>query len=607
MCNKGVKEKIMLKFNKILLILVVFLLLGVNLSAQKDFSKTKSIRALYMDGVWNKDKIETFEIKLETQKFALMEKDIALTGPAYSLPSGFIGDGKIKVYRDDPPPTPTAGERENGYILFFRNYLYDIFPYTNPTRSEIDKKEIKVFASLGEYEPIVFSVYPLVDLKNCKIIVSDFLNEKGDKLLSNSFQVNSVMNWVTVREAQGVVVVRAHVLMRLKEIPRIDEGITKQIWINVKIPEDAKGGEYRGKITFAPDGKPSSDIPVIVRVLPFKLMQPPPEVFSWSPWGGGGTTELEKRFIIMKEHGMTGEITDNLGPRRIEGNWTDDYTSANKYMEMAKKVGLPGKFILGNWHCQGTSQYKTTYGPFGMGDSQFNEENYRKLTEMLTKLKKNADENKWLPYMVYLTTELGSTNGTPGDFDKTMKKAKEYYAAARKVVGLKLLATFNRQEELKMHWNLPTIDAIGFNGEMFPEWEAANKQKESWMTFVMSEQRCGYGLYMWKFNFKGCRPWILSDGDSTDSLIYFINNDWHPTVRFERIREGVDDYKYMYTLSELIKQAKAKGKDTQEAEVVVKRVIESIPSVHYKHTDFDYMKLDEFRMQMAEQIMKLLK
>jgi len=345
---------------------------------------------------------------------------------------------------------------------------------------------------------------------------------------------------------------------------------------------------------------------VTVKVLPFKLMQPPPEVFNWAPIMAGTWKfdQLEKEFIFIKEHGMTGEMTDCLGPKYAGDKLGDDYTNANKYMEIAKKVGLPGKFVVFNWHCQGGSKYDAVYGPYGRGDAQFNDSSYRQLTEALTGLKKNADENKWLPFSVYLTTELGSVS-LPEEFQKTMKKSAEYYAAARKVKGLNLLATFNRQEQLKMHWDLPTLDAIGFNGEMFPEWEAASKKKESWMTFIMSDQRCGYGLYMWKYNFRGCRPWCLSLGDDGDQLAYFMNNEYHATVRFERIREGVDDYKYMYTMMELVKQAKAKGKDTSAAETLSKKILEAIPSVHYKFTDFDYMKLDEFRKQMADQIIKL--
>ena len=192
-----------------------------------------------------------------------------------------------------------------------------------------------------------------------------------------------------------------------------------------------------------------------------------------------------------------------------------------------------------------------------------------------------------------------------------MKGAEEYYAAAREVTGVKLLATFNRPEELTMHWNLPTLDIFGYNGMMFPEWAKGAKQKPCWLTFVTLNDRFGHGLFLWKFNLKGVRPWTQNPGVMTKwepGLLYYFDNEEHPSVRFERIREGVDDYKYMYTLSETVKQVKAKGKDTKAAELVMQKIIDKIPHDHKKHTPgFDYEKMDDMRMELGQELVKLLK
>ena len=558
------------------ILLIMFIL--NNLFAQ-NVGETKSFRALKMDG-YDKDRIETLEIQIDVKKVYLNE------------------------YEKNSPPTPTAEDNKRGYILFFRNYLFDVFAFSNPTAEEINKKDIKVFATLGEYEPIVFSVYPLTKLTNCKVLVSEFVNEKGDKISSEAFQVNNVIHRPIGEDS---IVVRGEVLKRAKEIPLIDEGVCKTIWINVKVPEDTKGGTYKGKITFAPSGKPSSDISVEVNVLPFKLIQPPPDVITWAPIMAGtwAFEQLEKELIAIKEHGMTGEITSCLVP---EG---DDFTKANKYMEIAKKVGLTGKFVVHGLVITGTSKLETTYGLGERGSRLFSQPTYNKLKDLVTKIRDNALKNNWLPYIIYLSSELGSTSNSPNkdDFAKVMKGAEEYYEAAREVKGVKLLATFNRREELIMHWNLPTLDEIGFNGEMFPEWEEAAKAKPSWMTFIEIDQRCGHGFYLWKFNLKGVRPWCLHPyvmHSREQGLLYYEDKEEHPSVRFERIREGVDDYKYLYTLTEYIKQAKEKGKDTSSAENTIKRIIDKIPYNHKKDTPgFDYAKLDEYRWEIAQEILKL--
>jgi len=569
----------------IMAISVVILLLSINVFAV-DVSETKSIKALRMEKFPN---LETIEIQLEVKKIFLSEID------------------------NTPEPVPTAEDKKNGYILFFRNYLKTVYPFTKPTKEEIAKKEIKIFATLGEFEPITFSVYPLVKLTNCKILVSDFVNEKGDKITKDAFQINDVINCPIGSE---MIVVRAYILYPAKEVPVIEEGVCKQIWINVKVPEDAKEGVYKGTVQFAPSGRPVVNIPVELRVLPFKLMQPPD--VTWAPcWGHGGRDfdRLEQRLTLLKEHGMTGEAVDGvLSP---EGN---DFTKANKYMEIAKKVGLTGKFVIIDTHIQGTSKYDTTYGPFGlMGDQLFCQSTYDKLVDFMTRIRDNAEKNKWLPYVFYLTTELGYT-GASGEesFNKTMEKAVEWYKAARKVERVKLLATFNRESEFIMHWNLPELDEIGMNGEMFSEWEKAAKIKPSWICFVGMNDRCGEGFYMWKFNIKGNRPWLggetINTGNREEILMKDYNKRWCATTRFEKIREGVDDYKYCYTLSEYIKQAKAKGKDTSSAEVTLKNIIDKIPHDHKNKPDsdwvvnkYDFTKLDEYRWQIAQEILKILK
>ncbi|OGF49810.1 MAG: hypothetical protein A2231_05165 [Candidatus Firestonebacteria bacterium RIFOXYA2_FULL_40_8] len=563
------------------ILICLFVLFSSGLLFSKDVSEKKSMRALRMEK-FASSQLDTLEIQINVGKCFLGEFD------------------------KNKPIEPSAEQIKKGYIVFLRNYLFDIRPFSNPTAAEINKKDLKIFASLGEYEPLVFGVNALTNLTGCKVTASEFLNEKGAKILPEAFQVNDV-KYRPVGMDQVTVV--SEILERAKEIARIDEGLSKMIWVNVKVPEDAKPGVYKGKLTFAPANKPATDIPVELTVLPIKLLQPPAEVFSCSPIMAGSWNweEMEKEFAALKEHGCTGEVTSALAP---EGENGDDFTNANKYMEMAKKAGMQGYFFLFNAHCQGTSKYDTTYGLGGeKGDRLWSQPTYDKLTKLIQKTEDNAIANKWLPHAYYLTTELGSTNSDPGGFDKTMKGAEGYYAAARKVKGAILLATFNRVEELAMHWKLPTLDWFGLNGEMCPDWEQGAKVKPTLMTFISADQRMGHGFYLWKYNIKAVRPWCLKLGvmdPREQGLLYYYNKESHPSVRFERIREAVDDYKYCYLLNETIKQAKAKGKDTKNAESVLQNVINKIPHDHKKDTPgFDLTSMDSLRLQLAEQIIKL--
>ena len=61
-------------------------------------------------------------------------------------------------------------------------------------------------------------------------------------------------------------------------------------------------------------------------------------------------------------------------------------------------------------------------------------------------------------------------------------------------------------------------------------------------------------------------------------------------------------------IEEVIKQAKAKGKDTKAAEASLSRTIDKIPHNHkVGPKDYDYTKLDDFRWEIAQQILKIMK
>jgi|GEM_PF-3346906 len=568
---------------KTLSVVLVILFVFPFTAFAKDLSTTASFKALKMDK-YPQNLLETLVIQAEVGKVFLNE------------------------YENAAKPEMSPEDKKKGYGLFIRNYLFDVSAFSSPSKNEFEKKEIKILASLGEYEPVVFSVYPLEALKKCAITLSDFLNGKGGKLPGEAFQINNVIHRPIGNDN---VVVKGELLLKTKEIEHIEAGVNKTVWINVLIPENAQAGVYKGKLTFSPAGKPGTEIPVEIKVLPFKLKQPPD--ISWAPIMAGSfdLEELEKELLAIKEHGMTGEVTGCLMPKAArEGEVPGDFSYANKYMELAKKIGLPGRFVLHGLMITGTSRLDSNYCFAGRGAEIYTQKTYTLLKETVQGVKANAEKNKWLPYVIYLSSELGSSSQNPVDFNTVMKGAESFYAAAREVPGVKLLATFNRQEELALHAGLPALDETGFNGEMYPGWEKAAKQKPSWMTFVEIDQRLGYGLYLWKFNLKGARPWCLKPGimyPREQGLLYYINKEMLPSVRFERIREGVDDYKYMYTLSELIKEAKAKGKDAKTAEEVVRQITEKIPHDHKSPTkSFAYENLDDYRRQIGEEILKLL-
>ena len=90
----------------------------------------------------------------------------------------------------------------------------------------------------------------------------------------------------------------------------------------------------------------------------------------------------------------------------------------------------------------------------------------------------------------------------------------------------------------------------------------------SWARYPRMD-RDRFGVYVWKIGAKGCFKWVY-----TWEWKPTVPPNWHPsfmytvpapdgplpTTGWEAVREGIDDIRYIQTLSKLIEKAKKSGK-----------------------------------------------
>jgi len=70
-----------------------------------------------------------------------------------------------------PEPALTQSEQERGYLLFQRPLTESIYPNTRPFPHE-RIEALVAFATLGQFEPVTFGIYPVGPLRNLKVRVS---------------------------------------------------------------------------------------------------------------------------------------------------------------------------------------------------------------------------------------------------------------------------------------------------------------------------------------------------------------------------------------------------------------------------------------------------
>ncbi|MBM4084985.1 MAG: hypothetical protein FJ272_09375, partial [Planctomycetes bacterium] len=227
---------------------------------------------------------------------------------------GFAMDKfKETVYADDSPmPDLTAADRERGFVLFARPYLDAVFPNTIPKPEELNPK-LDLFAARGEREPVTFSVRALRDLKGLTATVSPLDDGAGHGIPASLVEVRLVRNLRKRFHYAALEYILMPTYLELAKPLDLPANTAQRFWLTVHVPEDAAPAIYHGRVTVRAEGAEAT-IPLRLRVLPFKLDDPPG--IAYGPYyrphqlAKQGDLAAQRDFIRrdlqdMRDHGMT--------------------------------------------------------------------------------------------------------------------------------------------------------------------------------------------------------------------------------------------------------------------------------------------------------------
>ena len=167
---------------------------------------------------------------------------------------------------------PTDDDRKRGYVVFSRHWMRRIQYAARPQPQEV-KPTLRLLATPDEYEPVTFSIWPLRDLENVRIEVGPLENESGDALPPDAFQVWYHQHRQERRSKPSTAYTINAVYLPDWDSRKLYENITTRCWLNVKVPDDAAAGVYRGTVRVLPNEGNATAIPIELRVLPFKLVR----------------------------------------------------------------------------------------------------------------------------------------------------------------------------------------------------------------------------------------------------------------------------------------------------------------------------------------------
>jgi len=436
---------------------------------------------------------------------------------------------------------PNAAEKKRGYAVFQRPWSEPVWPTSSPKGGgqEIDTLEVSV--ARGEYEPVTFSIYPFRDLGKVTVQVDvGFPMDALQKVVEGGYVQYKV-------KRAGFKVTRYQVqplLIRRTSEVRIDRGVTRRFWLTLHVPEGIPGGTYAGSVVITPEAGEPTTLPLTVTVHGFALPEPKDCIFSltgtqaqglWT-WVDGSTDVMWRAFEAtwrnQRAHGLNGLQTGS------------DLDTVRRIMTIAKPHGVGHLFRCSlPWH--------NRMSPGVV-------EKARALTRTVVD---EAKKNKW-PEPVFVYLDEPSNGG-----ETTRSAALELARALRELKDVKLMGDLNHTEDEAFY---PLLDYAGINNgcDISPATFKKIRDAGSQVWLVNAgKQRFWWGIWFYKVAREhGVRlkedyayqtwhgdPFYDLDAWNSDYCAAYpgpegdINTPW-----FEELREGIDDFRYLWMLERMV-------------------------------------------------------
>jgi hypothetical protein len=523
-----------------------------------------------------------------------------------------------------PKPTGAAAPKD-GYCLFARGSMSPPQAYDGPVEGEaLGAQGLSAAAAQGEETPIVFSIQPGSDLGAIDVQVSPLKSAGGATLDTAGL----APGWLSYRlnriNAEGTMYTVAPRYWHPAPAPAAP-GVTRTIWIRAKVPAAAAPGDYRGTITVKPQHGAPSEIPVSIKVLPFKL-DPITDVAA-GPWGCG---------IGVPWYGADGTYTSPIDNELEAWNWKLFEQSLGVLHEAGctSLSGLPhvrvkakdGKIELDMsladkemkaLRDHGFNQLISSYGVEGIGYNPYGDNNgpdetaaknagFPNAAAFIKALYKAIDDhavkNDW-PVVAWNLCDEPTAEAAAG-------AAKNALAHRQAMEGLKRTTfmgatSMEGNDPKNTHYELvKALPMPSLNLHDEKSLEVVHEAKNTF-SFYNGGTRWTYGRYLkmmvkkhglalrlsWHYNANSGDPYYALDCREDDYCWYNSDAEGRmvPGAYFlSAIMPGINDYRYLSTLERLIKE-KPDHPANKQAQEIFQRMI-ALEAGKDRETKTDFAK-----------------
>ena len=538
----------------------------------------------------------------------------------------FRGSYEVKHIEETPAPVPGKADSDRGFIAFMRYPEAMVFSNTNPKKDEITDV-FKLVSAKGQPEIVTLGIWPMKDMTGTKVLPSDLVSA-GGKISKSNIDVRVVRY---MSQTVGLPYMKNYLVMpkllEKVEAFNIKSGVTRQFWLTIKIPEDAKEGKYTGEVAITYEGG-KGVVKLEVEVLPFSVADNPKLTYAMC-----GEEIDERCFIDQKEHLMNTIFPNGFSNKEVE-----------KALELYKKTGFK-HFIIPFYMDMPTA----SKGGFKNYKSSKEIPRAKEIAEYFVgKCKKEGlPPIAWVPVDEPGIGEMidGVSIGT-----KRNDIARELLTAIRTVPGAMTAETVSVGSVEPLFELLDVIVWGNFTEEAVVKAQKAKKlcwYYPNGAVSPMGESNTGYiysryshSYFPWMYNLDGVTAWTYPMGPSWKPTDYMgkgekgikrekgwigVDGKPIPSIQWELCRQGIVDARYIYKLETLVKEgsksskagAKSAAKEGEQLLVALKLMAEKHKKAYKTHFAsgeelvtpevIDGKKFVEMRQQLVNAIQNIMK
>lgn len=470
-------------------------------------------------------------------------------------------------------PAATEGDRAQGYIAFSRGPMEDVHVTDRPVpKDRADTLTASAFA--GEYAPVTVSLYPLRDLGRVSVSATDLHGPDRAAIAAGAIDVGHVSHRLSRVTMEGSVYTIAPKLLMPRADAPVPLGVTRTFWLTVKVPEGAAAGVYRGAVRITAEHGSTQTLPLVVTVRKGTLDPVDIPAGPWGhtidiPWDGPeaaawNRTMAAKSLARLRKYGFTTATgLPALTYRGFKNGVPDiDFTQGDAQMKRFKEAGFTMPVI--------------TYTPFHGLNLYYQDEAAMKaagfrdygqfIGAVFSAVQKHADAAGWLPVYWNIADEP-----VGGDVERCAVNAEAYRQAFPKgppyFTGASSFTGSNAKDphfrlSRALHvvdWNMHDAAGVKLQHDAGSDWAFYNGGNRWTYGVYMYKAAKEYGMKFrvsWHWNAAAGDPYYALDCREDDYAWCNATPDGRliPAVHFERLREGLGDYRRLVTLARLTRE-----------------------------------------------------